>query len=96
MIIETPYKQNDTITIRTIAGDEVVARFVEENNTTITITKPLAVMVTQQGLGLGPWTFTIDPQHKIAINKSATVFVHKTEEDMAKQYVSSTSGLTIV
>jgi hypothetical protein len=96
MIIETPYKQNDTVTLRTIAGDEVVARFVEENNSTITVTKPLAVVVTQQGLGLGPWTFTVDPQQKIAINKSAIVFVHKTEADMAKQYVSSTSGIQMV
>lgn len=96
MIIETPYKQNDTITIRTVAGDEVVARFVEEDASTITVTKPLAVMVSQQGLGLGPWTFTVDPQHKIAINKSTLVFVHKTESEMAKQYVSSTSGLTMV
>ena len=96
MIIETPYKQNDTVTFRTTAGEEIVARFVEENDKTITVTKPLAVMVTQQGLGLGPWTFTVDPTHKIAINKSAVVFVHKTEADMAKQYVSSISGIQMV
>jgi len=30
MIIETPYKQNDTITLRTVAGDEVVARFLKK------------------------------------------------------------------
>jgi hypothetical protein len=96
MIIETPYKQNDTITIRTVAGDEVVARFVEEDTNSVTVTKPLAVMVSQQGLGLGPWTFTVDPQQKITINKSTLVFVHKTEAEMAKQYVSSTSGLAMV
>ena len=96
MIIETPYKQNDTITIRTVAGDEVVARFVEEDNNSVTVTKPLAVMVSQQGLGLGPWTFTVDPQTQISINKNTLVFVHKTEAEMAKQYVSSTSGLAMV
>lgn len=96
MIIETPYKANDTITIKTTGGDEIVARFVEENDKNITVTKPLALMATQQGIGLGPWTFTVDPQHKIAINKNAVVFVHKTEADMAKQYVASTSGLQII
>jgi hypothetical protein len=96
MIIETPYKQNDTVTLKTSAGDEVVARFVEENDKTITITKPLALMATPQGIGLGPWTFTVDPQQKLKLNKSAILFVHKTEDSMAKQYVTSTSGLAMI
>lgn len=96
MIIETPYKTNDAVTLKTTGGDEVVARFVEENDKTITITKPLALMATPQGIGLGPWTFTVDPQSKIKINKSTLVFVHKTEESMAKQYVTSTSGLSMI
>lgn len=95
MIIETPYKTNDAVTLKTTGGDEIVARFVEENDKTITITKPMALMATPQGIGLGPWTFTVDPQSKIKINKSTLVFVHKTEESMAKQYVSSTSGLAL-
>jgi hypothetical protein len=95
MIIETPYKANDTVTIKTTGGDEVIARFVEENDKTITITKPMALMATQQGIGLGPWTFTVDPQNKIKLNKSGILFVHKTEDSMAKQYVASTSGLTL-
>lgn len=96
MIIETPYKANDTVTIKTTGGEELVARFVEENDKTITITKPMALMATQQGIGLGPWTFTVDPQHKLKLNKSAILFVHKTEDSMAKQYVTSTSGLAMV
>jgi hypothetical protein len=96
MIIEAPYKANDTITIKTTGGDEVIARFVEENDKTVTITKPMALMATQQGIGLGPWTFTVDPQSKIKLNKSTLVFVHKTEDSMAKQYVSSTSGLAMI
>ncbi len=96
MIIETPYRANDTVTIKTSGGDEVVARFVEESEKTITVTKPLALMATPQGIGLGPWTFTVDPQSKIKINKSTIVFVHKTEDSMAKQYITSTSGLSMV
>jgi hypothetical protein len=96
MIIETPYRANDTVTIKTSGGDEVVARFVEESEKTITVTKPLALMATPQGIGLGPWTFTVDPQSKIKINKSTIVFVHKTEDSMAKQYITSTSGLSMI
>ena len=95
MIIEAPYKATDTITIRTTAGEEIVGRFVEEDANNIKITKPLALQATQQGIGLGPWVFTVDPANTIKLNKSAIVFVHKTAKDMASQYVQATTGLAV-
>ena len=95
MIIDVPYKATDTITIRTTAGEELLARLVEETDKTITIEKPMAVMVTQQGLGLGPFTFTVAPDAKLKLNKSAIVFVHKTDSEMAKQYIQNTTGIAV-
>ena len=96
MIIETPYKETDTITIKTTAGEEIVARFVEEGSDTITVEKPMAIMASGQGIGLGPFTFTINPNSKVKINKNAVLVVHKTDAEMAKQYVSNTSGIQMV
>lgn len=96
MIIEAQYKANDTVTIKTTAGEEVIARFIEENDKTITIQKPLALVASGQGIGLGPFAFTIAPDSKVKLNKNAVLFVHKTEDNMAKQYVSSTSGIQMV
>lgn len=95
MIIEAPYKHNDTVTVKTAAGEEVVARFVEEDNTHITVMRPLAIVATQQGIGLGPFGFTISPDSKIKLNKSAILFVHKTDAEMANQYTQSTTGIQI-
>ena len=95
MIIETPYKVNDTVTVRTTAGEELLARFVSEDDKAIIIEKPMAVMVTQQGLGLGPFTFTVSPDAKLKLNKNAVVFVHKTDSEMAKQYVQNTSSIAL-
>ena len=93
MIIEQPFKANDTVTIKTTGGDEIVARYVQEDADSITISKPLALMATQQGIGLGPFAFTIDPDAKLKLNKSTVVFVTKTESQMASQYMASTSGI---
>ena len=95
MIIEAPYKANDTISIKTSAGEELVARFVEENDKIIKVTKPLAIMASQQGVGLGPWMFTIDPQATVTLNKNNVLMIHKTEGSMASQYVQATTGVTI-
>jgi len=93
MIIETPYKQNDTITLKTTGGEEIVARFVEEDSNTITVQKPMAIMATGQGIGLGPFAFTISPDSKVKLNKHSLIFVHKTDTEMASQYVQSTTGV---
>jgi len=96
MIIETPYKAQDVVTVKTGAGEEVIGRFVEEDANTITLEKPMAIMATGQGIGLGPFAFTISPSSKVKLNKSATLFIHKTDEDMGKQYMSSTTGIQMV
>ena len=93
MIIETPFKANDVVTVKTAAGEEVLGRFVEEDVNTITLEKPMAIMATQQGIGLGPFAFTVNPSSKVKLNKSATLFVHKTDDEMAKQYMTNTTGI---
>jgi hypothetical protein len=93
MIIEQPLKANDTVTIKTTGGDEIVARFVQEDTNTITVSKPLALMATPNGIGLGPFAFTVAPDAKLKINKNTVIFIAKTEESMAGQYMTSTSSI---
>lgn len=95
MIIETPYRAGDTVTIKTTAGEEIVARLVEDTDKTVKVHKPMVIMATAQGLGLGPFAFTINPNADIVLNKSAVLMIAKTEKDMASQYIQSTTGLTL-
>jgi hypothetical protein len=96
MLIQAPYKATDAVTIKTTAGEEVIARFVEEDDSTITVEKPMALMMAQNGPGLGPFTFTVGPDVKLTINKSGVLFVIKSDPEMAKQYIESTSGIAMV
>lgn len=95
MIIEMPLKDGDTVTIKTFNGDEIIARLVETKTSGYVISKPLAIMATPNGLGLGPYAFTVDPDTKLEINKSAVVFIAKTQKDMANQYITSTTGIKL-
>lgn len=96
MLIEAPMKDGDTVTIKTFNGDELIARLVETKTNSYVISKPLAIMATAQGLGLGPYAFTVDPDAKLELNKSAVIFIAKTQSDMAKQYIGSTTGIKLV
>jgi hypothetical protein len=95
MIIEKPISSGDTITIKTTAGEEIVARLVEIKPNSYVLSKPLSVMATPQGIGLGPMVFTVNPETKIELNTHAVLFVAKTDSEMAKQYISSTTGLKL-
>ena len=96
MLIEAPMKDGDTVTIKTFNGDELIARLVETKANTYVVSKPLAIMATPQGIGLGPYSFTVNLDTKIEINKNAVIFIAKTDSEMAKQYISSTSGIKLV
>jgi len=95
MLIETPYRNGDTITIKTSAGEEIISRLVEETDTTVKVHKPMAIMATQQGIGLGPFAFTIGQDVDVVLNKSVILMIAKTEKEMASQYTQNTTGLAI-
>ena len=95
MLIEAPYKNGDTISVKTVAGEEIVARLVDENGETLTVTKPMALTATQQGIGMVPFSFTVNPESKLSLNKNTLVFIAKTEESTAKQYIESTTSIKL-
>lgn len=95
MIIEAPYKVGDTISFKTVAGEEVIARLEEEKGTKLKVSKPMALTMNQQGLGLVPFTFTVNPESNLEINMNTLVFVAKADAEMAKQYIQSTTGIAV-
>jgi len=52
MLIDTPYKNGDIVSIKLNSGEEVIAKLEDETGTHYKLSKPLMVAATQQGLGL--------------------------------------------
>ena len=87
-------KENDIVTLKLISGDEVVARLVEILEFQgYTVSKPLSVMMAQQGFGLVPWMLTAVPDAKINITQDSVSSITKTFDAVAKQYIKQTTGL---
>jgi hypothetical protein len=96
MMIEKPVTSGDIVTIKMTTGDEIIARLLEMTQDQYIVSKPQALMVTDNGMGLGPFAFTVHPDTKIPINKSTVVFCVKTDPATAKTYVGSTSSLAVI
>lgn len=95
MIIETAYQLGDTVTIKTVGGEEIVGKLLESSFESHKLSKPMKVVVTQQGIGLAPLAFTIHPDSKVEIKKTAVLFIAKTDSEMAKQYIASSTGIIV-
>jgi hypothetical protein len=93
MIIERPYKVNDVVSIKLSSGEELVGKLIDENPETVTLSKPLMLSMTQKGMGLAPYMFTVNPETNITFNEKNIITLTKTMETMAKQYIQSTTGL---
>lgn len=95
MLIETPYKNGDTISLKLSSGEEIVARLEEESKDYFTLKKPMVLVAQQQGLGLAPFMFSVSPDSKFMMRTTSVSCVSKTQEDIGKQYLETTSGLKL-
>ena len=96
MIIETPYKEGDTISLKLSSGEEIVTRLEKEQNGDFVIKKPMVLIAQQEGLGLAPFMFSVSPDAKFTIKGTSVSCVAKTQDEIAKQYTAQTSGIAMV
>ena len=93
MLIETPYKEGDVISLKLTSGEEVVARLEKETNDTIELHKPLMLIAQQQGLGLAPFMFSVGPNTKFILKARSVMCIAKTVDDLSKEYTTQTTGI---
>ena len=60
------------------------------------ISKPMALTMNKDGLGLVPFMFTVSKDSDVIINLTTVVFIAKTEKGMADQYIESTTSIKLV
>ena len=93
MLVETPYKEGDTVSFKLSSGEEIVARFDKESDTYYTLKKPMVLIAQAEGLGLAPFMFSVSPDNKFNLRTSSVSCVSKTQDEISKQYVATTTGI---
>jgi hypothetical protein len=95
MLLNKSHTKGDVVTIKLTSDTEIITRFISQDETGITFEKPMAVQITQQGLGLMPWLFSADASKKITIANDQIFCTMDTLKDLADQYVEGTTGITL-
>ena len=96
MLIEAPYKVGDTVSLKLSSGEEIVGRLDDESTTKFTLKKPMVLIMGAEGLGLAPYMYSVSPDSKFQLLASTVSCIAKTETDIAKQYVSTTSSIQML
>lgn len=95
MIIETPYKVGDVVSIKLSSGEEMIAKLEDESQTHLTLVKPLILVAAEKGMGLAPFMFTVSPDAKIKLNINSIICVVKSAKDASDTYIQQTTGIKL-
>ena len=89
MSIET----GKTYTMRMGYGEEIVAKVTAFDSSTLTLSKPVAVVPGQQGIQLMNSLFTADPEAEVTVNRSSVAMIAPVREDVGDSYLEATTGI---
>lgn len=93
MLIDNQFQTAEIIAMRITGGDEVIAKFVSQDEKTVKVTKPLALTVTQQGIGMTQYLMMGDMTKEFVFNKSSIVTMQKANKAATDNYIQGTTGI---
>lgn len=95
MLIDKGVTAGEVITIKLTSGEEIVAKLVEETATHYKLSRPMVIGMGQQGPGLMPYLFTVNPEKDIKLNKDTVTVIEATDKMFADQFIQSTTGIKL-
>ncbi len=95
MLINRQPIQASVIGIKLVSGEEIIAKSVDETDATYTLSKPLTLMPSQQGISLMQTLIAMNPEANVTLHKSAVAFTFEVVSEIEAHYTQTTSGIAI-
>ena len=78
------------------SGEEMIAKVnCEVTGNYISVTDPLSVAPSAQGIGLIPSLFTADPGQAVTINTNSIAMYSEAEDSVKMKYLEATTGIKV-
>ena len=95
MLISKGVAEGEVITIKLTSGEEIVAKLVEDGAAYYKLKNPQVIGMGPKGPGLMPYLFTVSPDREIKLAKATVTVAEGTDEQFAKQFIESTTGISL-
>ena len=78
------------------SGEEMIAKVnAEVTGNYISVTDPVSVAPSGQGVGLIPSLFTADPKQAVTINTNSVAMYAEAEDGVKMKYLEATTGIKV-
>ena len=91
-LVKRPRSTGDIVTIKLQTAEELIVRVEKEDDNTITVSRPMTLSYSAQGVGMTAWIMTADPANFVDIDKTKIMAITPTMKQSADQYVAGTTG----
>jgi hypothetical protein len=95
MFISKGVAAGEVITLKLTSGEELIGKLVEETDAYYKLAKIQVIGMGPKGPGLMPYLFTVNPDRDIKLVKSTVTVAEPTDEQFAKQFIESTTGIAL-
>ncbi len=94
MLLEKPMASGDVVSIKLTSGEEIIARLEEDTAEYVKVSKPLAVTLGPQGLGMIPFMFLMS-KDEVKLKHQHILAMGPSKKDAADQYMQGTTGIAL-
>jgi len=94
MLIEQKLEKGTVVAVKLISGDEIVGKIERLNATELVILKPIAIGLSGQGIGFGPFMLSAADDVALTFKLEQVVTYVQAREEIKNAYIQSTSGIT--
>ena len=95
MLKEKTYNSGDIVTLFLQTGQEILGKFVSEDDSSTVVCKPLTVAIGQKGAVFQTFTVTGDSENDVSFKTGKIISVLKTNDATSTSYIEATSGLVL-
>ena len=95
MLIDKGATEGEVVTFKLTSGEELVAKLISETDAHYKLGRPMVIAMGQQGPGLMPYLFTVNPNKEIKLRKTTVTVCEATDKTFADQFIQSTTGIAL-
>lgn len=94
MLISKGATVGETVSIKLISGEEIIARLDEDTLEFVKVHRPLLVSLGPQGLGMIPFVF-LSGSDTMKIKHDHIITMNSAKKDASDQYIQGTTGIAL-
>lgn len=92
-MIVKKFNFGEIYTLKLLTGEEIISKLSAVDDTGYTVSRPLVLSMTGQGVAMTPFLFTAEIKGEITIPKHAVIAIASTDKQTASQYIQGVTSI---